>query len=79
MTATDGQVQAVRIRLLHSSTIATLRQRNHIDDEALALVVDHCVRKHGLHGDLEKAAEALFWNWRSNPRLTLAEYIRSLP
>lgn len=79
MSATDRQVQQVRVRLLHSSTIATLRQRNHVDEEALQLVVDYCVKTHGLHGDLEKAADAVFWGWRRDPRMTLSEYIRSLP
>jgi len=74
-----AQVQQVRIRLLHSSTIAALRQRNHVDNEVLSVLVDYCVRTHGLHADLEKAADALFWNWRRDPRMTLEEYVRSLP
>lgn len=79
MSATDRQVQQVRVRLLHSSTIATLRQRTQLEEHALAEIVDYCVKKHGLHADLEGAVDLLYWNWRRDPRMTLVEYLRSTP
>lgn len=72
----NSQVEQVRVRLLLSDVIASIRQHTGLDQNELTQVINLCVERHGLSSDIEVCVLAYYNNWRSNPRLTLTEHVR---